>query len=321
MPRNSNKRSNARKTNNIRKTRKQKMYIMRGCSKKTKSCKNKKVFSSLGNKSCSKCGPNCHCGPNCNCPDKCPGNCYLDRRQTKGGSGCGSCGCPIAPLSVKQMNQFGGIPNNIPTYVPNVDSPVLISPPNKSTGYIPIPGISQNGGSGCSACGQIPVQNGGNFYKPASPIPGPFVGSAWSPSINDWSSVNGIGGDKNYNYSYDAKNNIIGKDPQLQMSMNDAGYTTLNSMVGGYKYNKKNVLSRSKKSSSKSSSNSNSSSSSNRFIKGGGLVPQDLVNLGNDFSFNLKSAYNALNGYKAPVDPLPYKGQLSNSSNNKIIIV
>jgi hypothetical protein len=46
-----------------------------------------------------------------------------------------------------------------------------------------------------------------------------------------------------------------------------------------------------------------------------------MVNLGRDVSFNFKSAYNALNGYSAPVSPLPYKDQLSGSmSANKIII-
>ena len=55
--------------------------------------------------------------------------------------------------------------------------------------------------------------------------------------------------------------------------------------------------------------------------RGGGIVPQDLVNLGRDVSFNFKSAYNALNGYSAPMSPLPYKDQLSSSvSANKIII-
>ena len=39
---------------------------------------------------------------------------------------------------------------------------------------------------------------------------------------------------------------------------------------------------------------------------GASLVPQDLVNLGNDFSYNMKSFYNAINGYKAPVNPAPY---------------
>jgi hypothetical protein len=81
------------------------------------------------------------------------------------------------------------------------------------------------------------------------------------------------------------------------MSMNDAGYNTMNSKVGGRIKGKRGRKSR-----------SNS-------IKGGGLIPQDLVNLGSNFSFNLKSAYNSLNGYKAPIDPLPYKDQLT--QNNK----
>jgi hypothetical protein len=60
-----------------------------------------------------------------------------------------------------------------------------------------------------------------------------------------------------------------------------------------------------------------------RTVKGGGLVPQDLVNLGRDLSFNYKSAYNALNGYGAPTNPLPYKDQIykpSITNTNKLIL-
>ena len=45
--------------------------------------------------------------------------------------------------------------------------------------------------------------------------------------------------------------------------------------------------------------------------KGGGLIPQDLLNLGRDFGYNFKTAYNTINGYNPPVNPAPYKGQLS----------
>lgn len=316
MPRKtSNKRSNKK-----RKTRKQKLYVMRGCSNNTKSCKNKKSFSSLGkgNNDCPKCGPNCHCGPNCNCPHKCPGTCYLNRRL-KGGSssGCGSCGCPIAPYP---MN--GGFPPN------NV--PLATAPLN----YGEILGTTQNGGTGatCTACAQIPVtsstqpQSGGNFFKPAGPMPGPFVGSSWGASFSKWPGVNDVGGDRNYLKSYDANNNIIGKDPQLQMSMNAAGYNSMYSKVGGYRYDTKpsssssTSLSSDSETNSKTKSKSKSKSKTNS-IKGGSLVPQDLVNLGSDFTFNLKSAYNALNGYAAPVDPLPYKGQLTNLYNNGRVLV
>ena len=251
------------------KSRKQKIINMIGC-KHSKSCK------PLGN--CPKCGPNCHCGPNCNCPHPCPGSCYLNRRKAyKGGSGCGSCGCPIGGLTAKQMNQFGG-------------SPVLIDGTNTNTkNYIPIPGVGQNGGSGIN------------------PIPGPFTGSPWT--ANQWPAQSGIGGDNNYLSSI---SNVITKDPQTQMLMSNSGYNNKSSMVGGirrmavggYRYNKKKKRI--------------SSASKTKSIKGGALIPQDLVNLGSSFTFDLKSAYNSLNGYTAPVNPLPYKDQLTN--NNKLII-
>jgi len=301
--------------NKVRKTRKN-PYPMIGCSKKhshNKNCYNKNnkknIFSSLGKKSCPNCGPNCHCKGKCNCPPNCPGTCYVK----KGGSGCGSCGCPIAPLSWNQMNQFGG----------NVNY--------GESQYPPILGTGQNGGT-CATCSQIPVisptQSGGNFFKPASPIPGPFVGQAWNTSINQWPGMDGIGANRNY---FSSIGKVINNDPALQMMTSDAdaGYTTLNSMVGGYEYQTKKKEDNKKKkakrrttntrttnartTNTRTSSNASSKSMSNKnsISSGGGLVPQDLLNLGNDISFNVKSAYNALNGYSAPVNPLPYKDQLT----------
>jgi hypothetical protein len=175
--------------------------------------------------------------------------------------------------------------------------------PLGSTGQI---GSGQVGGTCGSTCGLQPpqlqasgqavVQAGGAFYKPASPMPGPIVGNAWGAPFNKWPGVDGIGGNRNFLKSYDtSKNNIINKDPQQQQLTADidAGYRTLASMVGGYKYKNKS-----------------------RGKQGGGLIPQDLVNLGQDFTYNLKSAYNALNGYSAPVNPLPYKDQLPQSINS-----
>ena len=135
--------------------------------------------------------------------------------------------------------------------------------------------MNQLGGT-CNTCSQL--QQGGK-------IPPPFVpsNSAWGPSVNKWPGVDGVSSSRNYLSPYNTNN-----DPQQQMSMNNAGYNTKNSLVGGKK-NKKLLK------------------------KGGGLMPQDLVNLGRDFTYNFKSTYNALNGYKAPVDPSPYKGQLTGS--------
>ena len=146
MPRKSNKRSKKKRTMKKRirtqrtKSKKQKPIIMIGCSKKHKN------FSSLGNKRSSKS--------------------YLNRRmkKQKGGSGCGSCGCPLAPLSWDKMNNF----------------------------------VSQNGGN-CTACGQ---GGGGHFFKPPGPIPGPILGSAWNTSVKGWPGMNGVAGDRNYLKSY-----------------------------------------------------------------------------------------------------------------------
>jgi len=211
MPKKSNKhRMMSRmktKTKTRIKTRNQKPVLMIGCSVPKVNTKN---YLSLGNKSLK--------------------NRYK-YKKLKGGLGCGSSGCPLAPLSTKQMNQLGGT---------------------------------------CNTCSQL--QQGGK-------IPPPFVpaNSAWGPSVNKWP---GVDGPRNYLSPYNTNN-----DPQLQMSMNNAGYNTKNSLVGGKK-NKK---------------------------IGGGIMPQDLVNLGRDYTYNFKSTYNALNGYKAPVDPAPYKGQLTGS--------
>ena len=214
-------RSISKRKNNGKKTRKQKPIVMIGCSKKgKKSRNNRKLFSTLGNKSCPNCGTNCLCGPNCKCPHNCPGNCYLNRTRNKkqgGGSGCGSCGCPIAPLSTRQMNMYGGkhYGDGQPSH------------------YGPILGIGQNGGKNLNG-GKSKKQAGGSFYKLLGPIPGPFVGKAWAP--DKLPGENGIGGDRNYLSPYKLNN-----DPQLQMvpASEDSGYLTKNSMVGGYQYKNK----------------------------------------------------------------------------------
>ena len=184
MPKKSFRRK-GKKGNKRNKTRKQKVYNMKGCSK---GCK------------------------------------HVNCKHIIGGQGCGTSGCPIAPYSWNQMNMKGG-----------------------------------------------------NFYKPAAPVPPPLVGSGWTPSIKGWPGVDGIDGGRNY-----LSNNLYNKgDPQTMMK------------VGGSKK-----------------------------LKGGGIIPEDLVNLGRGLEFNLKSVSNTLNGYAAPTSPLPYQDQFSKSSlsANKLLI-
>ena len=136
----------------------------------------------------------------------------------------------------------------------------------------------QRGGScGCtSGCNSMPAPmmgGGADFYKPASPIPGPFTGDPWTAS--SWPGENGVGSDSNY-----YEQNLYHQDPQTMMT------------VGGRrKKSKKNKK------------------------LGGGLIPDSILNLGRSASYNMGSSFNQLAGYPAPVNPLPFKDQLTNSRN------
>ena len=87
--------------------------------------------------------------------------------------------------------------------------------------------------------------------------------------------------------------NIIG-DPQLQISINNSGYNTPNSMIGGYVYPEK------KKSEP-------TTTLKPKEIKGGS---NDFIDLGGAFVYNGTSAYNAINGLTKPINPAPYTDQL-----------
>jgi len=168
---------------------------------------------------------------------------------------------------------------------------------------------------GCGNC--LSLKGGANFYKPATPISGPIIGDSWGTSVKQWPGIDGIGSNRNF-----LNENInVYKNPSYQQSMNDSGYNYLNSKVGGYKYNKikKNVSFSLPHKSSKShkSIKSHQTPKYKKYKRGGGLIPQDLLNLGEEVGFNVKSTYNALNGYPSPVPPLPYQGQITGKFNMK----
>jgi len=138
---------------------------------------------------------------------------------------------------------------------------------------------SQKGGN--CGCGLPVIQNAGaaTFYKPAAPMPGPFTGQPWTAS--HWPSQNGVGSNNNH-----YKLNLYHQDPQTMM------------IVGGKKTKKRKnkKMKRSRR-------------------RGGGLIPDSIMNLGRSLSYNMGSSFNALNGYPAPVNPLPYKDQFVHPRN------
>jgi hypothetical protein len=116
------------------------------------------------------------------------------------------------------------------------------------------------------------------------PYPNGLVGSGWTSSISGWPGVDGISGNRNY-----LAPNMYPTDPQTAMIA--TGAQPPFSIGGGRR---------------------------KRRQKGGTLsnfLGQDFINLGRQFQHGLGTAYNGISGYAAPVSPLPWKGQLSNTDN------
>ena len=134
----------------------------------------------------------------------------------------------------------------------------------------------------CSSCKMMrKSQSGGN---PGYPIPNGITGSSWKGGdLSSWPGVNGVQGDSNH-FQY----NNFHVDPQTSMINTGANPPF---SIGGRRTKRKS-------------------------LKGGALsntIGQDLVNLGRQFQYGLGSAYNALQGYSPPANPMPWKGQLPNT--------
>jgi len=133
----------------------------------------------------------------------------------------------------------------------------------------------------CSGCKKkFKTMKGGN---PGIPYADGLVGSPWTPSIQGWPGVSGIQGDSNYLAPNEYKTDI---SRQMIATGANPPYS-----IGGKKTRKQ---------------------------RGGTLsnfLGQDLINLGRQFQFGVGSAYNALSGFPSPVNPMPWKDQLSNTSS------
>ena len=138
--------------------------------------------------------------------------------------------------------------------------------------------------------GKKRTMKGGN---PGIPYPDGLVGKSWTPAIGGWPGVDHISGGRNYlgvnTYDTDISRQMVspGANPPF--------------LTGGKKHRK-----------------SRSRRGKTRKQRGGtfsNFLGQDLINLGRQFQFGLGSTYNALAGYPAPVSPLPWKDQLVRTPN------
>lgn len=125
--------------------------------------------------------------------------------------------------------------------------------------------------------------NGFNFLNPISQLQkggnNSFVGNSWSSSPSNWPGVNG--GTANH-----LPHNTYKQGTDIQLNMKATGANRPFS-VGGKRKQR------------------GGSFSSNSLL-------QDFVNLGRNVQYGMGSAYNSANGYKPPVDPNVFKGQLNN---------
>jgi len=147
------------------------------------------------------------------------------------------------------------------------------------------PQSTQRGGCGCGLKigGKYKKRKGktnkmrGGFGNNGIPYSNGVVGSPWTPSVNTWPGVDGISGNNNY-----LELNKYHTDPQTAMIATGAQRP----FSGGRR---------------------------RRRQKGGAisnLLSQDFINVGRQLQYGLGSVHNAMKGYSAPVNPLPWKGQL-----------
>lgn len=150
--------------------------------------------------------------------------------------------------------------------------------------YIVLGSKYQSGGScGCGSSGLSKLFDGGHRGGSST-----FVGSPWSAT--NWPSSN--------NANHYSMNTYTPVDIQLQTKVIGANPPF---SKGGRKMRK----SRKRRSLQKGGNLSN-------------FLLQDLANFGRGLSYSAGSAYNTLIGAHAPVNPMPWQGQLVGTNGSKI---
>jgi len=219
---------------------------------------------------------------------------YTKKRIYRGGSpGCGSCSSNL--LKGGSRRKRGGDFNK--SILAYTGKPQPSGPPNPYLAYTGKPNVNlasayPNPGQSSSFMNWLnpsKTQSGGKY-------PNGLTGDPWTPSAQTWPGVNGVDGDNNHfelnNYNNDVSRQMVDVGPA-------APYT-----VGGRRRKgKRGRRTRSRK---------------GGFILGNNSLLQDATNVGRQINSGLGGVYNALNGFPAPVNPLPWKDQLVNTNSNNL---
>ena len=143
----------------------------------------------------------------------------------------------------------------------------------------------QSGGQKGGCCGVCSTSMLGGAGNNGIPYPNGLAGDPWTPKSSGWPGVDGVDGNRNYIALNEYK-----VDPQTAMIATGANPPF---SIGGRKQK-------------------------GRKQKGGttsNFLSQDLINLGRQFQYGVGTVYNGLLGYSAPVNPMPWKGQLPNTAS------
>jgi hypothetical protein len=257
--------------------RHQKVYKMRGCSKKTRKHRRRKYLGGSDSNLAYTGKPVVNSGPN-------PFLSYTG----KGG----------APDLAKSMP--AAFPSAGPVGGPGGKGVDFVNPPLQKGGQCGSCGLMKGGlmkggsmvGGGCG-CGLMQGGGADNTSNNGIPYPNGLVGNSITPSVSSWPGVNNVSGGSNHYplnkyepVDISRQMQAIGANPPFNGAPLKGGRRRRNSRKQrGGALNFSNFLS------------------------------QDLVNLGRQGAFGLGSVYNGLTGQPSGVNPMPWKGQMPATAN------
>jgi len=309
------------RTNTAKKHKHQKMYKMRGCSNKCMHSKRSHSHSHLGgSNSPIIAGPPKAIGADFNLAYPYNGPIVRNDALAYTGKGGYKSENPLFPepsnLAVVTTSNVNGANPLYPNTGPPLNGFNFLNPLNQqrggSCGCGGLPFMNGGGGAPnhnsdkhrngckCSTCkmNTTSMMSGGGGCTTGNngiPYPNGLVGAPYVNSSN-LPGANGIAGDANY-YSNNTYNNDVSRQ-MIDVGANPPFLGFLG-LKGGRRRHRSN--------------HTKTDTKKHRKQRGGTLsnfLGQDLINLGRQLGYGVGSAFNGLNGYPAPVNPLPWKGQL-----------